>query len=180
MVEFLDKSRSAVSRTNTTSSAPAPSLAPATIAFLSTSTKIIDDILHSEGGSPNTLLYMNARDDASLKTLAKELVPFLTARQQALAGHLSESESGTTHISEKTKNFWKEKKAATSTLLDVMKEADKTSAELNETARAARNDYFANAKSYWEVALKENLVKLNGELIGPYALGEYFTIAALI
>jgi hypothetical protein len=84
VVEFLDKSRSAISRTHTTSSAPAPALAPATIAFSDASSKIIDSILHSEGTSPSTLLYMNARDDASLQVLAKALVPFLTSRQQAL------------------------------------------------------------------------------------------------
>lgn len=172
IVEFLDKSRSAVSRTNTTSSAPAPALAPATIAFSATASKIIDDVLHSEGGSPNTLLYMNARDDASLQQLAKILVPFLTARSQALAGYISEGESGAVKASEKTKKFWLEKKAANDTLLSVMSQGDKPSSGLDASAKATRDEYFANAKQAWEVSLKDNLVQLNGELIGPYSLGK--------
>ena len=173
VVEFLDKSRSATSRTHTTSPAPAPALAPATIAFSEASSKIVDDILHSEGGSPNALLYMNARDDASLRALSKALVPFLSSRQQALDGYISEAESGTTPISEKTKAFWREKKAATQVLLDVMLRAGKTSAQLDEAGKLAREEYFRNAKAIWEVGLKENLVRLNAEVLGPYSLGKY-------
>jgi hypothetical protein len=176
VVEFLDKSRSAISRTHTTSSAPAPALAPATIAFSDASSKIIDSILHSEGASPSTLLYMNARDDASLQVLAKALVPFLTSRQQALEGYISEAASGTSPISEKTKAFWKDKKAATETLLDIMICADKTSAQLNQAGKLARDDYFTNARTCWEVELKESLVKLNSQIIGPYSLGKCFDI----
>jgi len=179
VVEFLDKSRSATSRTNTTSTAPAPALAPATIAFSEASSRIIDEILHSEGGSPNTLLYMNARDDASLQALAKALVPFLASRQHALESYLSEAESGTTPISEKTKAFWKEKKDATGNLLDIMLQADKTGAQLNETEKLARDGYFKNAKTVWEVELQDNLLKLNAEIVGPYSLGDQISIADL-
>jgi hypothetical protein len=173
VVEFLDKSRSAMSRTNTTSSAPAPALAPATIAFSDASSKIIDSILHSEGASPSTLLYMNARDDASLQVLAKALVPFLTSRQQALESYISGA-AGTSLISEKTKAFWKDKKVATETLLDIMIHADKTSAQLDQASRLERDDYFATARICWEVELKESLVKFNSQIIGPYSLGKYF------
>jgi hypothetical protein len=148
-------------------------LAPATIAFSEASSKIIDGIVHSEGGSPNTLLYMNARDDSSLQALAKVLVPFLTSRQQALGRYISEAESGTSPISEKTKAFWKEKEAAAQILLDIMVHAEKTNAQLDEAGRLARDDYFTNAKTIWEVVLKEKLVKLNAEIVGPYSLGKY-------
>jgi glutathione S-transferase len=178
VVEFLDKSRSAVSRTNTTSSAPAPALAPATIAFSAMSAKIIEGI-HAEDGSPNTLLSLNARDHNSLKALAKHLVPFLTGRLQGLNGYITESESGTAHISEKTKTFWQEKKTATEALLAIMVRADKADAELDAAAKAAREEYFKNAKMCWGVTLKEHLVKLNGEIIGPYALGDQISIADL-
>jgi hypothetical protein len=116
---------------------------------------------------------LNARNDASLRALAKILVPFFTSRQQALRGYISEAESGTVPISEKTKAFWQEKKAATETLLDIMVHADKTSAQLDEAGKIARDDYFANAKTGWEVGVKENLVKLNAEIVGPYSLGTY-------
>ena len=115
---------------------------------------------------------MNARDDASLQQLAKFLVPFLTARSQALAGYISEGESGTIMVSESTKKFWLEKKTANDTLLSVMTQSDKPSSALDASAKAARDDYFSNAKEAWEVSLKEDLVQLNGELIGPYSLGK--------
>ena len=136
------------------------------------SSKIIDDVLHSGRSSPNTLLLMNARDDASLQQLAKVLVPFLTARSQALAGYISEGESGATMVSESTKKFWLENKVANDTLLSVMSQGDKPSLALDAPAKATRDDYFSNAKEAWEVSLKENLVQLNGELIGPYSLGK--------
>lgn len=116
---------------------------------------------------------MNARDDASLKALAKTLVPFLASRQHALQSYISDAESGSTPISEKTKTFWKEKKAATGILLDIMIHADKTSAQLEAAEKKARDDYFKNAKTVWEVELKDNLLKLNTEIVGPYSLGIY-------
>jgi hypothetical protein len=117
---------------------------------------------------------MNARDDASLEALAKVLIPFLASRRQALEGYILEAESGAMPISEKTKAFWKEKKAATEILLDVMLHADKPSAQLDKVGKSARDDYFMNAKTCWEVGLKGNLVKLNAEIIGPYSLGAYY------
>jgi len=122
---------------------------------------------------------MNARDDASLQALAKVLVPFLVSRRQALECYISEAEFGTTPISEKTKAFWKEKKAAIEILLDVMLHADETSAQLDKGGKSARDDYFTNAKTCWEVGLKENLVKLNAEIVGPYSLGDQISIADL-
>ena len=119
---------------------------------------------------------MNARDDASLQVLAKALVPFLTSRQQALERYISEAESGTSSISEKTKAFWKDKKAATEILLDIMIHANKTSAQLDQASRLEREDYFANARTCWEVELKESLVKLNSQIISPYSLGKSFDI----
>lgn len=71
------------------------------------------------------------------------------------------------------KAFWKAKKAATEILLDIMVHADKTSAQLDEARKVARNDYFTNANTNWEVRLKGNLVKLNAAIIGPYSLGKY-------
>lgn len=179
VVEFLDKSRSAMSRTNTTSSAPAPALAPATISFSDTSAKIIDDILHSEGGSPNTLLYMNARDEASLKALAKRLGPFLTSRHEALAGYIAEATTGQSPLSQKTNAFWQEKQESTRTLLEIMSKAEVPTAQLDEAAKTAREEYFAAAKTCWETDLKENLTKLNKEIIGPYSLGKTISVTAV-
>lgn len=167
----MDKSRSAISRTHTTSSAPAPALAPATIAFSAISTVIIDDILHSEGGSPNNLLYLNARDETSLRALAKTILPSLIGRHKALDKYISDSEKELINASEKTKRFWAEKKAGTEALLAVFVNADKSQAQLDAAGKKAREEYFLNAKAAWEISLRDVLIKLNNEIIGPYALG---------
>ncbi|KAH7916450.1 hypothetical protein BJ138DRAFT_1075366 [Hygrophoropsis aurantiaca] len=169
LIEFLDKSRSATSRTHTTSTAPAPSLSPATIAFAAISTKIIDE-LHSEDASPHTLEYLNARDPASLPNLAKSLVPLLKARQDALGRYLSNSESEDVKFSAKTKAFWGDKKKAIDILL----------AALNSTASSKDADeYFSQAKQTWEVKVPRLVLTLNKDIIGPYALGDQISIADL-
>lgn len=114
---------------------------------------------------------MNARDETSLKGLAKMLVPFLSSRQEALAGYIKEGEAEHSLYSQKTKDFWKEKKEATQTLLDIMVNAEKPASELDAAGKSARDDYLQNAKAVWETELRKNLVELNGEIIGPYALG---------
>ncbi|KAH7925182.1 hypothetical protein BV22DRAFT_1195345 [Leucogyrophana mollusca] len=169
LVEFLDKSRSATSRTHTTSAAPAPSLSPATIAFATTSAKIIDEI-HSSDVSPETLQHLNARDPASLQILAKSLAPTLKARQEALTGYLSDSEGEDAQISEKTRTFWKDKKTATETLLAVFTSAE-SSGDVDE--------YFAQAKKTWEAIMPRLLLQVNKDIIGPYVLGDQVSVADL-
>jgi len=176
IVDFLDKSRSAVSRTHTTSSAPAPALAPATISFSDTSMKIIDGTLHSEESSPNTLTYLNARDLDSLRTLAKAILPLFIARQSALAGYLSDAECENIHVSDKTKKFWQDKKAETEVLLHVYLNAEKSDDELEPEDKKKREEYLAKATAAWE-AMKNTLITLSKELIGPYALGDQLSIA---
>ncbi|KIJ68479.1 hypothetical protein HYDPIDRAFT_82366 [Hydnomerulius pinastri MD-312] len=165
LVDLLDKSRSATSRTNTTSSAPAPSLSPATIGFANTSGKIIDAI-HSEAVAPETLQHMNARDPQSLQALATTLVPVLRSRQEAIAKHISDSEKETIRMSDKTKSFWNEKKQSIEALLQVFTADGMGHAE----------DYFALAKQTWEVAVPDVLTTVNKEIIGPYTLGDQVSI----
>ncbi|KAF8078647.1 hypothetical protein FPV67DRAFT_1465941 [Lyophyllum atratum] len=178
IIEFLDKSRSAMSRTHTTSTAPAPALAPATIAFATKSKSIIDD-LHSEDANPNLLKYINARNQAALQSLAGETLPVLTHRQKALAKYLSEAEEEKIHVSVKTKAFWQEKKAAVEVLLKVVENAHKSDTELDKDAQAKRADFYTRARQAWEVALKNLLVKVNNEIIGPYSLGDQFSLPDL-
>jgi len=64
ILEFLDKSRSAYSKTHTTSLTPAPTLAPATIDAQSKSNAIIT-LVHSESLDPE-FLYLSARDQEEL------------------------------------------------------------------------------------------------------------------
>jgi len=178
VIEFLDKSRSAMSRTRTTSTAPAPALAPATIAFATKSKSIIDD-LHSDDANPNHLRYINARNEATLRSLADETLLALTRRQKALVQYLSNADQEKIHVSGKTKAFWHEKKAAVEALLEVVENAHKTETELDNDGQTKRVGFFAEARRAWEVALKNLLIKLNNEMIGPYSLGDQFSIADL-
>ncbi|KAJ7487576.1 hypothetical protein B0H11DRAFT_2013961 [Mycena galericulata] len=175
---LLDQSRSPLSRTRTTSTAPSPSLAPATIAFSAASNALLD-ILHADEVSPDMLMFVNARDDASLKTLAKNVVPVVLGRQKALAECISESEAGKVQASEKVKKFWRDQQNETEELLAVLLAADKSEAALDAASKTKRAEFFAKSKAAWEVTVKDTVVKLNKEIIGPYALGDQLSIADL-
>ncbi|KAF8168124.1 hypothetical protein B0H34DRAFT_47293 [Crassisporium funariophilum] len=179
IVEFLDKSRSANSRTQTTSAAPAPALTPATIAATTTCKIIIDEILHSEQADPNILRYKNARDDASLRKLAEEVLPNMKQKQQALNGYLSQADSGSIRVSEKVKALWKEKLEAINLILAVLVDAAKPELQLDEKAKEDRSAFFKTARQAWETNLKLVLTQLSKEMVGPYTLGDQYSIADL-
>ncbi|KAJ7492642.1 hypothetical protein FB451DRAFT_1219111 [Mycena latifolia] len=178
IIALLDQSRSPLSRTRTTSTAPAPSLAPATIAFSASSSAILE-ILHDDEVSPDVLMFLNARDGASLKTLAQNIVPVVVGRQKALTECLSDSEAGTVQVSEKVKKFWRDKLGETELLLAVLRDADTEETALDTTGKTKRAEFFAKAHAAWQVSLKDALVRLNKEIIGPYALGDQLSIADL-
>ncbi|EPQ60654.1 hypothetical protein GLOTRDRAFT_113234 [Gloeophyllum trabeum ATCC 11539] len=176
IIEFLDKSRSAISRTNTTSSAPAPALAPATIAFTAISNNIIE-LLHSDEGSPNAAKWYNARDETSLQELSKSLGPFFAAKRDAIAFNIAESEKGAVQASTKTKKFWEDKKAGIAELAEVFADAGKSESELSPEGKSKRAEYFKNAKKLWETDLKAVLTRVNKEMLGPFALGDQLSLA---
>ncbi|KAJ6509510.1 hypothetical protein C8R47DRAFT_1315120 [Mycena vitilis] len=178
IISLLDQSRSPLSRTRTTSTAPAPSLAPATIAFSSASSALVD-ILHADEISPDILTFANARDNASLKALAKSSVPLLVGRQEALKKHISDAEAGEIQVSEKVKMFWRGKQNEMEQLLAVLLAADKEEDALNSADKTKREEFFAKNKAVWEVAVKDAIVKLNKDIIGPYALGDQLSIVDL-
>ena len=170
-MEFLDKSRSVISRTHSTSSAPAPALSPATIGATTTCKAIVDDILHDEVANPNTLRYVNARDEASLRKLAAEIAPSLGQRQQALREYLSQADSGSVHVSDKVKRLWGEKLEAITVILSVLEDAGKAPKELDEQREANRIAFFKTARQAWETNLSGVLTALSKEMVGPYTLG---------
>jgi hypothetical protein len=171
IVNFLDKSRSTFFRTHTTSAAPAPSLAPATVAFAAT-TKAVVDILHSDAADPNILFYLAGKDDAQLAAAAPNILPFVLGRRDALVRLLADAETdGGFHASEKTKAFWTLKKVATEAFLEVYEDAGKERAALSPEGGSRREDYLAQAKKAWEVDLKESILILSKEIIGPFVLG---------
>jgi len=173
IVEFLDKSRSSLSHTHTTSSAPAPTLTPATIAG-STICSIIIDILHSEEANPNTLCYVNARDEQSLVLLAKEVIPSLKGKQELLSSSLSRFAAKEIIVSERVKTLWQEKLDATELLLGVLENAEKATDDLDEKAKADREEFFRIAQDAWGAHLKEVLLKISKEMVGLYTLGMFY------
>ncbi|KAI0825083.1 hypothetical protein BC628DRAFT_1375397 [Trametes gibbosa] len=177
IVEFLDKSRSSQSRTHTTSSAPSPALAPATMAFSTLAHQIVD-LVHSDAADPNALFYTNARSEGELQAHAKRLLPFLHGRRETLSKLLEESESGAIQVSEKTKAFWELKKIAADNFIEVFQDAEKSVAELTDEGRQKREAYFQSANSGWH-GLKSVLNTLHQDIIGPYALGDQLSVADL-
>ncbi|THH34173.1 hypothetical protein EUX98_g116 [Antrodiella citrinella] len=169
IVEFLDKSRSSQSRTHTTSSAPAPALTPATIAYNSTSHKVID-LLHSDAADPNAFVYFNARDDAALRELSAEVLPLLNAKADALARLIQENASAEVHVSDKTMKFWEMKKLASDGILAVMQHGDTPTDQLDAEAQAKRAEYFKVANAAWG-GLGDVMLQLSKEIIGPFVLG---------
>jgi len=163
ILEFLDKSRSAQSQTHTTSSAPAPSLTPATIALSSIQSTLID-LVHSEKANPQSLLHYNPQ---SLVVPPTALKKSLTDRVATLKGFLSDAETGKLAVSDKVKTLWKSKLDGDEQLLKVF---DTPTEEL-------KREYLAKAEQVWDVQLKEVLTDLNKEIVGPYALGDQISLA---
>ncbi|KAL1739474.1 hypothetical protein HDZ31DRAFT_49349 [Schizophyllum fasciatum] len=177
LVEFLDKSRSPLSTTHTTSSAPAPALAPATFSALSRT--ILDDIVYVEDASPANLVYANARDEATLKKTAEKLVPILQGQKAALEKYLADAQSETHHASEKTKAFWQAKLVASSALLDILSKAGTPSADLDADSRAKREEFFRTADRLWSKSIGNLLTNLNKQITGPLCGGDQLSIADL-
>lgn len=146
-------------------------MAPATIAFNTVSNKVIE-LLHSEAADPNALHFMNARDDASLKELSESLKPTLTAKCDALDKLISDNEKAEVRVSEKTVRFWEMKRVATSMIMDVLEDGEKSTEELDDEAKNKRLEFFKAAGSAWS-SLKDVLTQLSGEIIGPYVLGVF-------
>ncbi|KAF8642330.1 hypothetical protein AX16_009599 [Volvariella volvacea WC 439] len=176
IVEFLDKSRSARSATHTTSTAPALTLAPATVSFAAITSSIIN-LLHSEAADPNRLFYFSARDDESLRARAPVLLHYARGKQQALETYLSRAQSGEITVSEKVKALWAERKAAADALVQVLTDAEKSAGELDAAGQKKRDEYFQISRGSWEGAVKDALNALESEIVGPLVLGDQLSIA---
>ena len=132
---------------------------------------IVDGILHSEIADPNNLYFVNARDDASLIRLSKELLPFFSERHKALTKYLHQSENQTIRVSDKVRAFWTDKLDAINSILVVLLDAEKPEVQLDEQSKSNRLAFFQAARQAWEINLKDVLTQLSKEMIGPFALG---------
>ncbi|EMD42081.1 hypothetical protein CERSUDRAFT_110630 [Gelatoporia subvermispora B] len=174
IVEFLDKSRSTMSRTHTTSSAPSPSLSPATIAFSTLCNKIVE-LLHSEEASPFLITHY-ARDVTGLREIASARLGYFTARLQKLDQLIADSQADRIRASEKTRIFWEGKREILERLRAIYADAEKDTVDLDETARTRREQYFAIGRKAWSNT-KNVLIQLSKDIIGAYSLGDQLSIA---
>ena len=113
---------------------------------------------------------MNARTPEALRVLAEERLPIFEKRSEVLTRLLEQNEEAKVRVSEKTRAFWQLKKTATENFVQVFKDAPKSDAELSEESKTKRQEYFAAANALW-VGLKDVLLALHKEMIGPYTLG---------
>lgn len=171
-MELLDKSRSAVSRTHTTSSAPAPSLTPATIAQASASNNIIS-ILHSADADPFLLQFYNALDASSLHELSYKFISSLQERISTINDLITTSQNAPVSASERTRRLWNDNKVQVEELLLVYTAAGKDDGALSEEEGKRRETYYKKTASLWKVQLRTAFEIIDNEFVGPYALGNY-------
>lgn len=113
---------------------------------------------------------MNARNDEQLGKLSESLKPILVAKCDALDKLIEDNKQAEVKVSEKTTRFWEMKRVATSMILDVLEDGEKPTSELDSEAKGKREEYFKAAAQAW-AGLKDVLVQLSKEIMGPYALG---------
>lgn len=156
LIAFLDKSRSARSTTQTVSQAPAPSLAPATVAF-SSITSIVIDALHDTKVDPDRMLLLSARDAKSFESLSEKLLPILAGRQESLTAHLEEAGKEAINVSTKVKALWKAE-------VDTLEES-------RDLLSRQQDRYLKASAEIWEGPVKDVLLLLEKEITGPLVLG---------
>lgn len=117
------------------------------------------DLVHSDKADPELLLYYNTQ---SLLIPPTALIATLTNRVATLKGYIADADQEKFRASEKVKTLWHAKLAVDEQLLKVF----------NEPTPDLKSEYLAKAEQRWDVRLKEVMIELNKEIVGPYALGE--------
>lgn len=117
------------------------------------------DLVHSDKADPELLLYYNSQ---SLIVPPTDLITSLTERVAAIKGYISDVDQDKLRASEKVKTLWRTQLDADQLLLKVF----------NAPTDELKRDYLAKAEQRWDVDLKELLIELNKEVVGPYALGD--------
>lgn len=67
--------------------------------------------------------------------------------------------------------FWELKRIATAAIYDVLKDGEKSTAELDAGQKLKRDEYFRAARAAW-TNVQDIFVQLHKEIIGPYVLGK--------
>ncbi|KAG8965242.1 hypothetical protein FRC03_000787 [Tulasnella sp. 419] len=165
ILDFIDKSRTIISRTHTTSSAPAPALAPATIDHLSVTNNLITS-LHSPELDP-IFFTVSATDQSELAEKANGPAGlYVKQRQEAILRHLASDEANP--LSSRYKTLLEKEKEINGALLKVYQS---TSGEQDPDTSA----FFEKSKKKWQEELKtvletfEKTIKDNHDSSGESA-----------
>lgn len=165
VLDFLDKSRSNISKTHTTSQKPAPVLSPATVEASGLSTTLIN-LVHAPEVDPNFLL-ITAKDEDELKEKSDGFIgkTYIAGRAKAMEEYLE-----TEDLIPKIKKILEEKKAAQAPLIALFS---------GKASKEAKEAYFAKSKEAWEVNLPKAFSSLESNITGPYVLGDQLSLADL-
>ncbi|CUA70506.1 hypothetical protein RSOLAG22IIIB_08920 [Rhizoctonia solani] len=165
VLDFLDKSRSNLSKTHTTSQKPAPVLSPATVEASGLSTTLIN-LVHAPEADPNFLI-VAAKDESELEEKSKGFVgkTYILGRAKAMEEYLA-----TEDLIPKIKKILEEKKAEQAPLVALYS---------GQASKEAKEAFFAKSKEAWEVSLPKALATLESSIVGPYVLGDQLSLADL-
>ncbi|KAF8530955.1 hypothetical protein JB92DRAFT_2693328 [Gautieria morchelliformis] len=170
VLEFLDQSRSAASTTNTTSLAPAPALAPATMALSEISNKTIS-LLHSV---PINFLSLAASTLEDLLAHAKSpQAEFVNLRQAALQRYMTQEGQ---EASEQAKRLWGSRHTENGFIVRVYENSSVPVSALNALGKQEREAFYKRSVEVWN-SVKDILARLENMLLGPYALGDQISLA---
>jgi len=174
IAEFLDKSRSVASPTNTTSTAPAPALAPATVA-LSNTYHNITSLLQS----PNVPLLEIAISARNLEELRKKASgPFaklINSRYTSLQALMDADPDPPA----KVKETWERKMVPLKRVNSLFECASKEEFELTEEEKKARETHFVLGNAIWQAEFRRLAATLETEIVGPLCLGDQLSLADL-
>ncbi|GJJ13886.1 hypothetical protein Clacol_008143 [Clathrus columnatus] len=166
ILEFLDKSRLVTSKTNTTSSAPAPALRPATISLGDISNRIIET-LHS---TPINFVTLAAVTQEEL--ISKAAGPegdFVKSRHSVLESYLNTSDA---NVGANIKTLWEARFYENEFIKKVYLAAEKLTLDLEPHQATEREAFFKQSRGAW-VETKRTLGFLETHIISPYTLGDY-------
>ncbi|KZW02009.1 hypothetical protein EXIGLDRAFT_760237 [Exidia glandulosa HHB12029] len=172
IVEFLDKSRSALSHTHTTSAAPAPVLTPATISHLNISSRLIDTIR----GEPSVAAFVwSAKAESDLLAKAKSpLGTTVQSRYTKLQQILSDDE---TYVPKKVLPTLQERFTRLGAAAKAFEAVQIEASARTPEQQAAIDAHLAKYPELWEQGLPKILAVFEQEIVGPLALGDQVSLA---
>lgn len=170
----MDKSRSAASSTHTTTNAPAPALAPATVALSNTYHTIVSLLQ-----SPDLRLLEIAISARNLEELRRKAAGSFAQLIHSRYLSLKDVMAAEPDATPKVQQTWAKKLAPLERLNLVFENASKDDGELTEAQRKARDDHFALGNAIWQAEFRRLTATLEKEIVGPLCLGDQLSLADL-